>query len=115
MHDFGMRALAVIFAMTFWTGLSLAQETAASDEPPAADAAREDPEAKEELEPPPGFRTKKQGGIVVYCIKDSTVGTRFRTEKCYDREQMKDYLLARDENKRDMDQRRSICTSCASN
>ncbi len=48
----------------------------------------------EEFKPPPGFKTKKRGEIVLYCMKDSTVGTRFKTEKCYDEVQMREYLLA---------------------
>lgn len=65
----------------------------------------------EEFKPPPGFKTKKRGEIVVYCMKDSTVGTRFKTEKCYDREQMREYLLALEVQKRDIDRIRSTCAT----
>ncbi len=43
-------------------------------------------------------------------MRDSTVGTRFKTEKCYDEAQMRDYLVARHENKRDIDRVRNICS-----
>jgi hypothetical protein len=72
----------------------------------------------EGYKPPPGFKTKKRGEIVVYCMKDSSVGTRFKTEKCYDRDQMREYLLALEIQKRDIDRIRSTCAtgaSCASN
>lgn len=62
------------------------------EEPAAASASRPATTADAadaEFKPPPGFRTKKRGDIVLYCIKDSTVGTRFKTEKCYDEAQMR--------------------------
>lgn len=64
-----------------------------------------------EFKPPPGFKTKKRGEIVVYCIRDSTVGTRFKTEKCYDEAQMRDYLAAQQENKRDIERVRNTCST----
>jgi hypothetical protein len=67
------------------------------------------PETKE-FKPPPGFKTKKRGELVLYCIKDSTIGTRFKTEKCYDEGQVRDYLIAQQENKRDIDRIRSTCS-----
>ena len=81
--------------------------------PPAASAA-EQPKAaaaEREFKPPPGFKTKKRGTLVLYCIKDSTVGTRFKTEKCYDEAQMRDYLTAQQENKRDIERVRNTCST----
>jgi hypothetical protein len=99
-------------------GMALAQESAIGDETPAADQAKDKAEAstaaeakKEEFTPPPGFKTKKRGKITVYCIQDSTVGTRFKTEKCYDEAQIHDYLLAREQANREFDQRRAICSN----
>jgi hypothetical protein len=85
----------------------------AADEPPAAPAA-EQPKAaaaEKEFKPPPGFKTRKRGELVLYCIKDSTVGTRFRTEKCYDESQMRDYLAAQQEQKRDIERVRNTCST----
>jgi len=103
--------------------LAFAQESASGNKTPVADQAKakaettaataEAKDETQELKPPPGFRTKKRGDKVLYCIKDSTVGTRFKTEKCYDEDQMKAYLLAREQNNRDFDQRRAICSACA--
>jgi hypothetical protein len=67
----------------------------------------------EEFKPPPGFKTKKRGELVLYCIKDPTIGTRFQTEKCYSKDQVRDYLIAQQENKRDIDRVRSTCSSGA--
>ncbi len=70
-------------------------------------------EATREFTAPPGFKTRKRGELVLYCIRDSTVGTRFKTEKCYDEAQMRDYMAAQQENKRDIDRVRSTCSSGA--
>ena len=100
---------------------ALAQEAAVAEEAPAAEAAAklEDtaaakaPGEAEEFKPPPGFKTKKHGKLVLYCKKDSTVGTRFQTEKCYNEDQMRQYLLALEVQKRDIDRIRSTCASAA--
>ena len=101
---------------------ALAQEAAIGDDTPAAEAASEKSETAEPKQaepgtkaftPPPGFKTKKQGALTLYCKKDSTVGTRFKTERCYNEEQMKDYLLALEEQKRDIDRIRSVCSNAA--
>lgn len=73
----------------------------------------EDAPKEEEFKPPPGFKTKKRGDLVLYCIKDSTLGTRFQTEKCFSEDQVRDYLIAQQENKRDIDRVRSTCSSGA--
>ena len=78
--------------------------------PKATDAAAAGEEA---FKPPPGFKTKKRGEIVLYCMRDSTVGTRFKTEKCYDEAQMRDYLAAQQENKRDIERVRNTCSTGA--
>ena len=69
--------------------------------------------ADEEFKPPPGFKAKKRGELVLYCIRDSTVGTRFKTEKCYNEAQIRDYLVAQQENKRDIDRVRNTCSTGA--
>ena len=81
-----------------------AADATATDQAPAAEAAAE-------FKPPPGFKTKKRGKLVLYCMKDSTVGTRFKTEKCYDESQMRDYLAAQQEQKRDIERVRNTCST----
>ena len=88
----------------------LATLPALAQEPATADASEAVPK-DEEFKPPPGFKTKKRGEIVLYCMRDSTVGTRFKTEKCYDEAQMRDYLAAQQENKRDIERVRSTCST----
>jgi hypothetical protein len=78
----------------------------------AANAAAAAP-GDEEFKPPPGFKTKKRGELVLYCMRDSTVGTRFKTEKCYDEQQMREYLLALEVQKRDIDRIRSTCATAS--
>jgi hypothetical protein len=100
---------------------ALAQQPANADDTAAAEATAGKLESAaeasaavpedEEFKPPPGFKTKKRGELVLYCMKDSTVGTRFKTEKCYDEEQMREYLLALEIQKRDIDRIRSTCAS----
>jgi hypothetical protein len=115
----------LIFALIAGLAASavLAQEAAVADKTPAAEQAADKAvttggEKTEEFKPPPGFATKKRGEVVVYCMRDSTVGTRFKTEKCYSRDQLQDYLLAQEENKRNIDRIRNTCgggTACATN
>ena len=85
----------------------------AGDKPETTAKAIEAATGDEEFKPPPGFKTKKRGEIVLYCIRDSTVGTRFKTEKCYDEAQMRDYLVAQQENKRDIERVRNTCSTGA--
>ena len=92
---------------------SMATNAEPAQAPPAASAAvpTKATVAETEFKPPPGFKTKRRGKLVVYCIKDSTVGTRFQTEKCYDQAQMRDYLAAQQEQKRDIERVRNTCST----
>jgi hypothetical protein len=40
---------------------------------------------------------------------DTPIGTRIKSERCYDEAQMRNYMLALEENKRDVDRVRSVC------
>ncbi len=46
-------------------------------------------------------------------MKDTDIGTRFKTEKCLDEAQMRDYVLAQEQNNRDFDRVRAICSNPA--
>jgi hypothetical protein len=66
--------------------------------------------------PPPGFKIKKRGALTVYCMRDRETGSRFTTERCFDGVQMREYLLALEIQKRDIDRIRSTCgtgSTCA--
>ena len=100
--------------------VALAQDTAVADETPAAEQASEKAESKsmaaateeeKEFKPPVGFQTRKRGELTLYCKREATVGTRFKTEKCYSEDQVRDYIIAQQENKRDMDRIRNTCGS----
>lgn len=108
--------------MSLAAGIALGQDSSTGNETPAADQANDKTEAKttaaakeEEkvFKPPPGFQTKKRGNLVLYCRKETTVGTRFATERCYDEAQMHEYLLALEIQKRDVERIRSTCTTAA--
>lgn len=116
----------VTFALALWLSAlaAFAQGPASGDETPAADqpkvasvaspsTATEPTAGEKEFKPPIGFIPKKRGAVVLYCKKDTTIGTRFRTEKCYSEAQMRDYIIAQQENKRDIDRVRSTCSSGA--
>lgn len=106
---------------------ALAQDSAVANETPAADQVSEKVESKttaaamqeeKEFKPPVGFQTRKRGELTLYCKREATVGTRFKTEKCYSEDQVRDYVIAQQENKRDMDKIRNTCgggTACATN
>jgi hypothetical protein len=94
-------------------------ETAAADQASdkavsekAADTATAEKKA-DVFTPPPGFATKKRGALTLYCKRDREIGTRFVTEKCYDESQVREYLLAREQQKRDIDRIRSTCANAA--
>jgi hypothetical protein len=116
-----MKFLAAL-CMSLATLAATAQDMASGNEA-AVKPADEKPETKAkvdpaapadgEFKPPPGFKTKKRGELVLYCMRDSTVGTRFKTEKCYDEAQMRDYLAAQQENKRDIERVRNTCSTGA--
>jgi hypothetical protein len=120
-----MLKLTSTLVMTLLAGVALAQVAASAigdETAKAADQGKDKTETtsvataevkKEEFVPPPGFRAKKRGDKVVYCKQDVTVGTRFKTEKCYDEAQIRDLILMREQNNRDFDQRRAICSNPA--
>jgi hypothetical protein len=111
----------IIVAMTICltTFATLAQDPGVAEKAPDADkssdkAAESAPTAAassktDAFKPPPGFQTKKRGDLVLYCKKDATIGTRFKTEKCYDEAQMRDYLLALELQQQDVDRIRATC------
>ena len=112
-----MKPATVSLVMILWIGTNLAAagaiagESAEEAKPPEATKAAE---TKTEFTPPPGFVKKERGKFVLYCKRESALGTRFKTESCFDEAQMRDYMLALEENKRDVDRIRSTCSNvCA--
>ncbi len=110
--------------MTLLAGVALAQESSSAigDETTTADQGKDKPESttvaaaevkKDEFVPPPGYRIRKRGNKVLYCVQDVVVGTRFKTENCYDEAQVRDLILMREQNNRDFDRARAICSNPA--
>jgi hypothetical protein len=113
-----MRAvkIAAAFALALGLGLGLGQAGAFSADPPKADA----PEAKaavtakaetDELKLPPGWKKKKRGKFMLYCKNEAPMGTRIKAETCYDEDGMRNYMLALQEAKADIDRIRSTCSN----
>ena len=61
--------------------------------------------------PPPGFRARKRGKLVVYCRREEPKGSRFPTEVCYDEQGIRDMLQAQREDQMKVDQIRRIQTT----
>ena len=89
-----------------------------SDEPPAADASTADSasptaaaDTRKELVLPPGFKPKKRGKFILYCRKETVLGTRMPAEHCYDEQGIRAMLRAQLEDREKVDQMRRICGS----
>ena len=118
-----MRKLVLAALAMLLTSVALAQESksANGDETKNSDQAKDKAEAAsvadakdpDEFVLPPGFKAKKRGDVTLYCTRGKATGTRFQTESCYDEAQLRDYLLAREQNNRDFDRTRAICSNPA--
>ncbi|MGH8249204.1 MAG: hypothetical protein ACREVI_00675 [Steroidobacteraceae bacterium] len=57
----------------------------------------------------------RDDSVARYCRRelkrDATIGTRLQSGKCLDEVGMRDYLIAPEENKRDMDRVRATCSN----
>lgn len=102
-----MLRIAATLALYAVVQVGSADDTPAATQPPdAAVASGKLPTAEASatkdlgFELPPGFKAVKRGEIVVYCYKDATVGTRFKTRKCYNEEQLRVYILASESQQR---------------
>jgi hypothetical protein len=106
-------ALAAFFAAGAVGALAISDDPA-RDKPSGTKSAMEAEaaaKAADEFIPPPGFVKKKRGNYVLYCKRDTTVGTRIKTENCYDEQQVRDYMLAMKETKDSVDRIRNSCVN----
>lgn len=117
-----MKSMPTALMMILSLGMAVEVSSATASEPKDSTTAAAKPVAAAEADAdkargfklPPGFYTKKRGKYVLYCKRDAAMGTRLKSETCYDEPQMRDYLLALAENKRDIDRIRATCaTLCA--
>src|SRR6188768_2106152 len=114
-----MRPAVAMLAVILWTGAPVDGSGATGGEPPSSTAAVDRPAAAieadankpQEVTLPPGFKKKKRGKYILYCKTESTTGSRFTFERCLDDAQLRDYILALQENKRDLDHIRSTCAN----
>ena len=102
-----MLKIAATLALSVVAQAGLAEDLPADTKPPDAAVAREKSTMAEasttkelDFELPAGFKAVKRGEIVVYCYRDATVGTRFKTRKCYNEEQLRVYILASESQQR---------------
>jgi hypothetical protein len=98
-----------LFAQDPATPKEASEANPAGKKMPTQEATAASEEKEEEFKPPRGFKTKKRGDLVLYCQTDATVGTRFKTEKCYNEEQLRAYILVLEAQKRDVDRIRTNC------
>lgn len=114
-----MNRVLTAIAVAMLSAGAWAQESASaiSDETPAAEQSTDQaaPQAaatkEKEFQPPPGFKRKKFGDKLLYCKKDADIGSRFKTEKCFDEAQMRDFILAQEQSNRDFDRARAVCAT----
>lgn len=101
-------------AATLVAGASLAaiaeESPAKSDATQSSAIAKPDAEAGGTFKPPPGFRTRKRGSLVVYCRKEAVLGSRFPAEKCYDEAGLRELKRAELE-RTEMLERMRACTT----
>lgn len=99
-----MRALILIASVL------LAASASAEDksEAPAASATPA-AEKKPQFKPPPGYRAKIHGWDIVYCRKEAVLGSRFPKEICMTEAELKAYLAANEEMRRNKDQSSRVC------
>ena len=105
-------ALIISLAATAALDLPLSDDKPAADakrQPAVAESAANQKEIPIEERLPPGFKVKKRGKFTLYCKAETPLGTRFESETCYDA-QMRDYLAAQQENKRDIERVRNTCS-----
>jgi hypothetical protein len=98
-----MRPLIIIAAMlpAFLAG---APEAGGDETEAKSTQAAAEPEEKREFEPPPGFRPRKRGELVVYCRREEPKGSRFPTEVCYDEQGIRNMLQSQREDQAKVDQ-----------
>jgi len=121
-----MKTMPWVLGMVLGMAMAALYAGAVASEPPDAATDEAKPEAtadtpvaaaetagdkKEPLTPPPGFKLKRYGKHLLYCKRDAPMGTRLKSERCLDEEQMRNYLLALEAGKVDIDRTRAICSN----
>lgn len=114
-----MKPMTIALIFLLWAGAAIEGSGAVAAEPPdptpdaakpAADVAS-DKKTDREFTLPPGFKEQKRGKFILYCKREAAMGTRLKSETCLSEAQMRDYLLALETNKVDIDRVRAICSN----
>jgi hypothetical protein len=92
-------------------GASATASEPAETKPTAAAEAEAKKEKEKELKLPPGFKKVQRGKFTLYCKKETPLGSRFKTDRCLDEAGMRDYILALEATKGDVDRMRSTCSN----
>jgi hypothetical protein len=100
---------AKLLAAILCSALLFAAARARADETPPADEKPAD--TAEKITLPPGFKPMKRGKFTLYCRKETVMGTRFPTQKCYDEDGIRQLVLSLREEREKIDQMRRICGS----
>lgn len=111
--------LAILIAVA--TGPAFAQDAdkTADDAPNATDAVADETQAKsaaqeqKEFTPPPGYRVRKRGDLIIFCRKETPSGSRFAVENCYTAAQLAEIQRQNEEATRDFDRSRRVCSNPA--
>jgi hypothetical protein len=65
----------------------------------------------QELKLPPGWKKTKRGKYILYCKDEAPMGTRLKSKTCYDELNMRNYILALEQTKSDVDRIRATCSN----
>jgi hypothetical protein len=109
-----VRTWIALVSLSLAAAAGLEAGAAAADEAKPAEAPTQVAAATEKSEPvklPPGFKQKKRGKFIVYCRNEAPLGSRISQESCFDEAQMRDYLIALQETKGNVDRIRATCSN----
>ncbi len=101
-------------AMNAAAATALGGGAAWADESKPAEAPTQATAEAEPIKLPPGFIARKRGKYTVYCRSEAPLGSRIKQESCFDEAQIRDYLMALQETKGNVDKIRATCSNlCA--
>ncbi len=102
-----MRRLIFAFLIAaFATVPAVAQD----DEKPAQEEVKA-AKAEKEYKPPPGYKTRHRGDKTIYCRKGTEIGSRFKVEKCFSKDQLKLELERIETEKEEFERSRRQCVT----
>lgn len=105
-----MRSLIFAVLIAFLAVPAMAGDNEQTAMVEKADKAQTAEQAATEYVPPPGYKTRRRGAHTVYCQKTTEIGSRFKVEKCYSKEQLEVELQRIEAAKEDFERRRRICS-----